>query len=680
MSTIKMVEVTNFRNIKHMSLLLKDSTSIITGKNKLGKSNFLNAINWILTDSLLTDKYGVGENDIESIVPKSHIKGEHTEVSITLDNGTVYTKIYKVGYTADGSKINKHTTEYKINGVPKATQREFYNELYNEFNYQPSFYALKINEVRLMTNPLYALLIIDPKELRKLLVAVGCSVSNEEVYQRGFDYMRTYEAQYKGKWDDLRLAAKEDLKQKKLLQENHQSQLSLFNALEVDSYDATKIEELQQERDSLISKITEIRMISTSDLIKDIDNQIKEAELDEKLKLSERNTLINEKIKSLKEKASNINLEVERKYQEDTKPVKDEIDKSQKELIKCKSDLVNILNDKSKLYNRKFVLLGQIETMQKKIEDAGELLAEALMPDNQIVCPHCGKSFVNLGVKDFNIENQKKTITDYQTILNAKQEESKTIENEISYVLGREQSTLTLIDNLDKQIKELTTQLNGIKKQEINVADINNEISSLENELYKPLEASKLAELRVLKENTINNTIQEKQKQINEITEKVNNLNELIAKEIKLKNDAERKQDLLKALEQDQDDINKAEYFLQQINSFIHTMMRMINDKAKEITGFDFTMLEENLTNGNLVEVCYATIDGVPFKDINTADKIKYGIKFMERIRELANTKNTLPVLIDRLESVSNIEDIRGFSNYQLICTRVNTNEEMRVE
>ena len=49
---------------------------------------------------------------------KHIVKGEYTEVKITLDSGTEYSKIYKLGYSSDGSKINKHTTEYKRNGVP----------------------------------------------------------------------------------------------------------------------------------------------------------------------------------------------------------------------------------------------------------------------------------------------------------------------------------------------------------------------------------------------------------------------------------------------------------------------------------------------------------------------------------------------------------------------------------
>ena len=150
------------------------------------------------------------------------------------------------------------------------------------------------------------------------------------------------------------------------------------------------------------------------------------------------------------------------------------------------------------------------------------------------------------------------------------------------------------------------------------------------------------------------------------------------------KNDYDRKLSLIEALELDRKNINDCENWLGKVNQFIHTMVKMINDKAKRITGFDFVMLEENLSNGNLNEVCYATVDNVPFKDLNTADKVKYGIKFLEVCRSIAANKtgieNDLPILGDRFESISSVETIKGYTTKQLICTRVNESEEMRVE
>lgn len=89
---IEKLEVSNFRNIKHIDLCFKNSTSILTGANGIGKSNTLNAANWLITNTLLTDKWGTGENDLQSVFPKDYIKGQEPCVTITFKNNVTFTK------------------------------------------------------------------------------------------------------------------------------------------------------------------------------------------------------------------------------------------------------------------------------------------------------------------------------------------------------------------------------------------------------------------------------------------------------------------------------------------------------------------------------------------------------------------------------------------------------------
>ena len=85
---IKKVEIKNFRNLSNLVIDVDNPTTIIGGKNDLGKSNALNAIMWVLTNTILTDKWGSGENDIDSIVPiKSFGSSEFT---ITKESDTSF--------------------------------------------------------------------------------------------------------------------------------------------------------------------------------------------------------------------------------------------------------------------------------------------------------------------------------------------------------------------------------------------------------------------------------------------------------------------------------------------------------------------------------------------------------------------------------------------------------------
>lgn len=105
-------------------------------------------------------------------------------------------------------------------------------------------------------------------------------------------------------------------------------------------------------------------------------------------------------------------------------------------------------------------------------------------------------------------------------------------------------------------------------------------------------------------------------------------------------------------------------------------MISKLNKKATEKIGIEFVMLEENLTNENLNPVCYAIIDGVEFKSVNTAKKLEVGIKFIERLKEIAIEefevpKNSLPILTDKLEGIAHLEKVKNLTNEQLIGTRV---------
>ena len=79
MSRMKRLELTNFRNIKHLVLEFKSNPVIINGDNGIGKSNVLCAESWFFTDALFSDKWGTGENDINSIIPIDQKKGEHEQ-------------------------------------------------------------------------------------------------------------------------------------------------------------------------------------------------------------------------------------------------------------------------------------------------------------------------------------------------------------------------------------------------------------------------------------------------------------------------------------------------------------------------------------------------------------------------------------------------------------------------
>ena len=168
------------------------------------------------------------------------------------------------------------------------------------------------------------------------------------------------------------------------------------------------------------------------------------------------------------------------------------------------------------------------------------------------------------------------------------------------------------------------------------------------------------------------------QDQVNELEMKIAEVNSKIADENVKRSKFMDKVEYEAQLGSTQRKLNDNEALLARCNRLIQTMISMINQKATEKTGLTFVMLEENLSNDGIKEVCYATVDGIPFKDVNTATKIKYGIKFIEKLKEILG-HNDFPILADRMEGIDSFETIKNLTKEQLICTRVTDGKEITV-
>ena len=84
----------------------------------------------------------------------------------------------------------------------------------------------------------------------------------------------------------------------------------------------------------------------------------------------------------------------------------------------------------------------------------------------------------------------------------------------------------------------------------------------------------------------------------------------------------------------------------------------------------NFTMFKEQI-NGGYEEVCYATIDGVPFDDANNAAKINAGLDIIKTLQRVENV--IAPIFIDNAESVTSFDEL---INTQIIKLYVKENEK----
>ena len=693
---IKKLHIENFRNIKSLDLTFDEMTSIITGKNNIGKSNTLNALMWFFTDTLLTDKWGSGENDIKSIIPTNHKKGEHTQVTITLDSGAKFSKIFKRSYDSVTGKPNGHNTEYKVNGAKYDNTTSFVSELYkqDQLNFNPKIKNAKdIHELNLMIDPLYALQKLDSKSLRLLLVELGCSVTNEEVFDTNsrFEVLRLDEKKYLGDFTRMRV----DLKQKKKLAEDdiRASEVLLESVNDVEEFNDSNLKELEEKASALRIQIKELENGDITNLVKDLNLQKQKVELEKKSYVETEKAKKEAQLKVLDEKINITRANVEKAKNEKILDLNNKItqlnqNKTSLEVRKANYEMVrnNCKKEYTQAINEVGLLENEMANLKAKLVETSERTFNGF-----VKCPHCGETFApdQNAFENFNELKTKdiKRIEDRITETEIKIKENKKKQEQLAENGSKSFEEMTAITNeineVDLKIKDLESQRNSVYVEQVDYSEVDNlykERLTLKNLAITTIEFDEqIAQIQMSIDKAI---LDSRKENVEKIQELETELNQVIKPKIEIeyvtKSRWASKLKYQEQLENNTSTLNDIEYKLELVNDFIHTMIAMINQKAKEITGIDFVMLEENLGNDNLKEVCYATVNGVPFGSVNTSQKLEFGIKFIHRIKEILGA-NQLPILADRMEGFDSINTIKSLTSEQLICTRVGTDDMQNI-
>ena len=700
MSKIVKIELSNFRNIKHIVLDVKSNPAVIQGDNNLGKSSILNAVNWFFTDTLLTDKWGTGENDIDSIIPINQVKGEYVSVSITFTTGTEFTKNYKTSWDTKTGKPKGHTTEGLINGAVSKNMTLWKAELMKEINFNQTLFAF--NELRLFTDPLYALQKMEAKELRQLLVALGCEVTTNEVYEALEDeydlsIVKSEETKYRGNFYDMRADYKRKVKADTDSLVIIENQLRIYN--DVEEFDSTELESLEGQIKDLRDEYYKIKDEDTERMLKELETKIMETNSAK---------LISKQEQEMKMRTRYNELLV--LIREEKKRLEDAVKDKNKDLInekdKVKAEYDSIQNT-IEAYHKSYVTITNSLTTsssagKRLVEEQKDLVVKLEATKNStfqdmVTCPVCYNQFALDPQKQvmFEANKQQEIVrlnsrleqikqdlqTQKEAFLTLKKQREDT-SNEMAKLNDKKTELWERLDSLCIQIESETPstytsdKLSTMLQEKLNLEQLPVDTSQYD---------SKLQELYSEKRNLEINSrgvIEEKRAVLNDEIQEL----ELKADELKIeKSKWLTKADLNKKYADTIALRNNHESVLNTINAVIHKTIELCNHKAYLKTGFHFIMLEETLSE-TIKEVCYLTVDGVPFKDVNTSRKAIIGTMFIAKIKEIlleqGTPKNDLPILFDKLESISmntlNAND-EIFKDCQFICTKVTEGKEITI-
>ena len=119
------LELTNYRNIKHQ-ILNFDGNSKIVGENRIGKTNTLEAIYYLLTDRLLN-----GSTDIDQLKPLTDTKakvmvyGTFQVGDKNIELGKEYQEEWVKTRGTEDLVFKGHSTTYFYQGVKQGTKLQY---------------------------------------------------------------------------------------------------------------------------------------------------------------------------------------------------------------------------------------------------------------------------------------------------------------------------------------------------------------------------------------------------------------------------------------------------------------------------------------------------------------------------------------------------------------------------
>lgn len=155
--------------------------------------------------------------------------------------------------------------------------------------------------------------------------------------------------------------------------------------------------------------------------------------------------------------------------------------------------------------------------------------------------------------------------------------------------------------------------------------------------------------------------------EIEEINKQLYYKDENVKIQAKIEQYKEQEKDLAKAYEKTQEILNLCDEYTKIYTSLVSDK---INDMFKTVK---FKLFDVQI-NGGIAETCEATVDGVPYSDVNNAGKINAGLDIINVLSEKLDIST--PIFIDNAESVNELIEV----NAQVVRLVVSNDKKLRVE
>lgn len=671
---LKHLKLTNYRNIDFAEYDFTGKQVQIIGDNRIGKTNTLESIYYLLTDSIFGNS-----NDIAQIKPLSDTKkvvdveavfeiidGESTK-EITLGK-QYYENWVKTRGTSE-MVMKGHSTDYFINKVKIGTMKEYNRLLADEFGFKQDELT-KINFNKMLTDPYYLGEIGESGDwqvLRQFIIDLVGDVKDDDVFAREPSLLSIK--------DDLtNIGGKTDL-----LKKSYKQNIDSLNE-NIVGYKA-QIELLEQ-----TAKPTDEELAIAKKGISDIDDEISQVRNSKGVDFNSQE--IQKQIDKLSIRISEVKVA-------DANNESDEKRKMQSRLAEKQNELSSVIEERTSINDTLYNLNNKLTSLQydydyktkhrleliEKIKTIDTKLKGDLSKEVQTECPVCHRRFEEDSIQK-HIEEYRSQLTTEKEKLIAEGVANKPVleqlKSDIDNTTNLINSNKAKLEEKDTQRKQISEAINDIQTT-IDDYDVqhlkveNKELTDLTHE--KELLEQKLSESRKAfqnGQNTQNQAIYDlEQKRIP------------FEKVISDFNYYERQQANLNVVKDNlESDTTKLVAFEQKtelIKKFIYVKLNMLDENVAKVFGnIKFQLIRENI-NGGYDAICKPYIYDIEndkstattWKSGSKSEKVITGIAIADAVKNKLQLAN-LPFLFDEGGEISTNTFANKFkTESQIICVRV---------
>ena len=643
------MSLTNFKGVRDLKIDFSDRTSI-SGANGRGKTTIFDGFTWVLFGKNSKDEAEFGIKTVDANMQPIPRLPHEVEVVLDVNGEDVtlcrrYNEVWRRDKDSNGDEVFKgHEVERLYNGIPCSVKE--WNEKIAEIIREDIF--------KYTTNPHY-FSAQKPETQRALLFKMAGGVTDAEIIASdpqfvelfakvGNKTLKQFEDETKSALTRVRKELS-DLPAR--IDERKRDEVAAEDWAALESEIAERTAELQSVEDAIADKAKAIT--AASEQRAELAHRVWQA----------KNAQV--------ERYNKVVGDAGKKYREQEK-LKDDIEF---EIDLCKS-AINANENEIKGIEK------SIESYKKKRE---ELLADynatnaktLTFDENAFVCPTCGREYEVADIESKKAEMEARFNADKAERL-ARNKECGLVVKEQIVEFERQIAELkeTKINN-DKELAELQEKYNAITLVRPNddaVAEADAEYAQLTAQVQE-LES----QLATAPTEIADTELQSKKRTL---SADLDSLKARLAKREQIKANAERIRELEAALASNGNEEARLKGLLYAIKEFSKARSRAISDRVNGLFRYVKFKLFDTQVNGEEVEVCEATYNGVSYGNLSTGQKVVVGLDIIRTIQR--HTGVSAPIFIENAESITDYPDNVLDDFKQIIWLKAVVGLELTVE